>query len=185
MVRKISKCLKVLGNLCIGITILICLVFSAFTVPRCFGITPFVVQSSSMEPAITTGSVVFTDTKDTDVAVNDVITYSLSTGENTGVFVTHRVYAVDEEQGLIQTKGDNNDSPDGWLDKSAVTGTVRLHIPKIGFLLNSLQEKGFVVVAIWVFVINVLVMGASHITDMIISQSEKKENESERKGDII
>lgn len=168
MLSKISKVLKILGNVCIGLTILICLVFSVFTIPRFFGITPFVVQSGSMDPTIPTGSVVFTNTNDTDVVVGDVITYSLSTGTNTGVFVTHRVNDINETRGLIQTKGDNNDHADGWLEKSAVTGTVLFHVPKAGFLLNHLQEKGFVVLAIWVFVINALFMILPYILDMLV-----------------
>lgn len=167
MLSKISKAFKILGDVCIGVTILICLIFSVFTVPRFFGITPFVVQSSSMDPEIPTGSVVFTNTKDTDIVIGDVITYSLSTGENTGVFVTHRVNDINKERGLIQTKGDNNDHPDGWLEQSAVTGTVLFHVPKAGFLLERLQEKGFVILAIWVFVINALLMILPYILDML------------------
>lgn len=164
---KLSKFLKLLGNVCIGLTVLVCLVFSVFTIPRFFGITPFVVQSGSMEPEIPTGSVVFTNTNDTDVKVGDVITYSLSTEEDTGVFVTHRVHDINDERGLIQTKGDNNDNPDGWLGKEAVTGTVIFHIPKVGFILDKLQQKGFVVLAIWVFVINILLMIVPYILDLI------------------
>lgn len=176
MIAKISKLLKILGNVCVGLTIFICLVFSVFTVPRLFGIIPFVVQSSSMEPGIPTGSVVFTNANDTDVAVDDVITYSLSTGENTGVYVTHRVYDINEERGLIQTKGDNNDHPDGWLEKSAVTGTVLFHIPKAGFVLDRLQEKGFVVLAIWVFVINIILMVIPQILDALDGEKDNQEN---------
>lgn len=175
MLSKISNILRILGNICVILTVLICLVFSVFTIPRFFGITPFVVQSSSMEPEITTGSVVFTNTKDTDVEVGDVITYSLSTGEKTGVFVTHRVNDIDEERGLIQTKGDNNDNPDGWLEKSAITGTVLFHVPKVGFILDHLQEKGFVILAIWVFVINVLLMMLPYVLDMMSGEETPKE----------
>ncbi len=167
MLSKISKLLRILGDICIGLTVLICLIFSCFTVPRLFGITPFVVQSSSMEPGISVGSVVFVNTNDTDVEVGDIITYSLSMGEDSGIFITHRVSDMNEERGLIQTKGDANDHVDGWLDRSAVTGTVMFHIPKVGFLLGSLQEKGFIICAIWVFVINMLFMILSYIVDTI------------------
>lgn len=182
MVQKISKLLKVLGNICIVLTAVTCLVFSFFVVPRAFGITPFVVQSSSMEPGIPTGSVVFTNTKDKDIAIGDVITYSLSTGDKTGVFVTHRVNDLDEERGLMQTKGDNNDHPDEWLDQSAITGTVIFYMPKVGFVLDHLQEKGFVILAIWIFTVNVLLMVAPHIMDAL---SEETENLPDEDDDIL
>lgn len=162
----LSKILKTAGNIFIGITVFICLIFSVFTIPRFFGVTPFVVQSSSMEPEIPTGSVVFTNTNDKDVETGDIITYSLSTGEDTGVFITHRVHDTNAEKGLIQTKGDANDNADGWLEKEAVMGTVMFHIPEAGFLLEHLQEKGFVLLAIWVFTINALLLILPYILDI-------------------
>lgn len=172
---KISLIFEEVSNLCVVLTIIICLIFSIFTLPRLFGIVPFVVQSSSMEPAIPTGSVVFVDTKDTDVKEGDIITYSLSTGNNSGVFVTHRVYKIDDENNLIQTKGDNNDNADGWIDKSAITGTAINYIPWCGFVLNSLQETGFVIIAIWMFVINLILMMIPQILNTLENMSIKKE----------
>lgn len=119
-----------------------------------------------MEPEIPTGSVVFTNTNDKDVETGDIITYSLSTGEDSGVFITHRVHDVNGEKGLIQTKGDANDTADGWLEKKAVMGTVMFHIPKAGFLLEHLQEKGFILLAIWVFAINALLLILPYILDI-------------------
>lgn len=182
---KISKVLRILSNICIALTVLICLVFSVFTVPRLFGVTPFVVQSSSMEPAIHTGSVVFTNRKDTDVKKGDIITFSLTTGDKSGVFVTHRVNDIDKERGLIQTKGDNNDKADGWLDKSAITGTVLFSIPKVGFILNSLQEAGFVILAIWVFVINAVLMLASRLVSVSASEKSSAAEADEPKREEI
>lgn len=146
----------VLNRIVFILTICILIVVSAFTVPRLFGIKPFVVMSGSMEPTIPTGSLVFVDTRDVNVSTDDVITFSLSTGKKS-VFVTHRVHAIDES-GLIQTKGDNNKDPDGWLDPKAVMGTVIFHIPHLGIVLDVLQEKGFVLIAIWIFAVNLVCM---------------------------
>lgn len=178
MLPKISKILKILGDICIGVTILICLIFSVFTIPRLFGISPFVVKSGSMEPEISTGSVVFTNTHDTDIKIGDVVTYRLSAGENKGVFVTHRVSNINQKQNLIQTKGDHNDYADGWLEESDVLGTVMFHVPAIGFLLDRLQKKGFVILAIWVFVINALLIMIPYLLDMQNNKDTAEESPS-------
>lgn len=150
------------------LTIVILVVVSAFTLPRAFGIKPFVVLSGSMEPTIPTGSLVFVDTKYTDVQVDDIITFGLSTGKKS-VMVTHRVNDI--QDGMIQTKGDNNDEPDGWLDPEAVIGVVKLHIPWLGIVLDFLQKKGFVLIAIWVFAIN----GISKILTWFVTRGDRGE----------
>ena len=155
--KPIAKIVSIVNRVVFFVTILILIFVSIFTIPRLFGVKPFVVLSGSMEPTIPTGSLVFVNTHDTNVAVDDVITFSLAVGSDKGVYVTHRVHAIDES-GLIQTKGDNNNDPDGWLSKEAVTGTVVLHVPFLGLILDFLQNKGFLVVAGWVFLINVCTM---------------------------
>lgn len=70
-----------------------------------WGIRVNVVLSGSMEPAIPTGGIVFTDTRQTAPCTGDIITYRL--GETT---VTHRV--VRTEKGSYITRGDANDGED-------------------------------------------------------------------------
>ena len=164
---KVSGMVRELSNFCVLLTVILCLVFSIFTVPRLFGISPFVVQSASMEPTIPTGSVVFVNTKDTEVEEGDIVTYSLSLGDDKAVFVTHRVSRIDTDSGLIQTKGDNNDSADGWLEPSAITGTVVKYVPWCGFVLDSLQRTGFVMIALWMAVINLILMMIPYILTMV------------------
>lgn len=136
-------------------TLLILLVVGCFTVPRLFGFVPFTVQSASMEPEIPTGSVVFVNENDKDVEVGDVITFGLSTGESTGVYVTHRVHAL--KDGLVQTKGDANDNTDGFLETEAIVGTVIFHVPKVGFLLNTLNTgHGYAILAALILFVNVI-----------------------------
>ena len=77
-----------------------------------------VVLSGSMEPAIPTGGIVFTDTRQTAPCTGDIITYRL--GETT---VTHRV--VRTEKGSYITRGDANDGEDASpVAPSQVVGTV-------------------------------------------------------------
>lgn len=136
-----NKVVKIYNRAVIVSILFILLFVGMFTVPRLFRIVPFVVESGSMEPAIPTGSVVFVNESDTDIEVGDVVTFGLSTGRQKGVYVTHRVNRMFEEENLIQTKGDANETPDGYLSMDAVLGTAIFKIPKIGFLLDYLQKS--------------------------------------------
>lgn len=156
--------IKWLNRIVAVLTVIILIMVAGFTAPRLFGIKPFVVLSGSMEPTIPTGSCVFVNTKDTNVDEGDIITFSLSTGKDSSVFVTHRVNQITDD-GLIQTKGDNNDSPDGYLESDAVIGTVMFHIPVLGQILDFLQNRGFVLVALWVLVINIITMLLSWLAE--------------------
>ena len=150
------------------VTVVILLMVSVFTVPRLFGIVPFVVRSGSMGPAIPTGSIVFVNRNDQDVEVGDIVTIHIGTGESAGVYITHRVHQVNAERKMIQTKGDANDSPDGFLDESAVYGKVMLHIPKVGFVLNTLQqERGYVTLVAFVCGINAMSLFFDHVVERV------------------
>ena len=152
------KLAKAYNTAVLTVTAAALLFVGAFTVPRLFGVYPFVVQSSSMEPAIPTGSVVFVNTKDSDMEAGDVVTFGLSAGEGKGkgVYVTHRIYRIFEEEDLIQTKGDANNAPDGYLEKGAVLGKAFLRVPRIGFLLDYLQKRhGYIILAVLVCGLNV------------------------------
>lgn len=98
------------------------------------------VLSSSMEPAIGPGSVVFVVPSD-DPKIGDVISYrekSLETGNYTGRVLVHRI--VDERDGYSNgtefiTKGDSNDSPDpGLITRDDIEGQVLAVIPYLGYV---------------------------------------------------
>lgn len=173
---KLRLLIKIVNKTVITATIVIMLFMAIFTVPRLFHIKPFVVLSGSMEPTIPTASVVFVDTTKRDVKIGDVITFSLSTGANTGVYVTHRVNDIVD--GLIQTKGDNNDNADGYIEPDAVTGTVMTHIPYVGLILDFLQKQGFVLVAIWVFAANAITAVLNHFTETEETENTDKHSKT-------
>lgn len=168
------KALRMFDTGILVLTILLLFFIGGFTIPRIFGITPFYVKSASMEPAITTGSVVFVNRNDKDVKVGDIVTVGLSTGKDSGVYVTHRVHKI-KENGLVQTKGDANDNADGFLEPSAIVGTVLFPIPKLGFVLSILEKRytpiritGYLLLAILVFLLN----GTSLILKLALDHSE-------------
>ena len=100
-----------------------------------WGIRVNVVLSGSMEPAIPTGGIVFTDTRQTAPCTGDIITYRL--GETT---VTHRV--VRTERGSYITRGDANDGEDASpVAPSQVVGTVVFCLPRLGYAVAFLQKR--------------------------------------------
>ena len=93
----------------------------------------YVVKSSSMEPAIKAGSVIYVSQyrEGETISPGDIV--SFQTGD---AKVTHRVVAVDTEQGSVITKGDANKTRDSQpVTFDAIEGKVRFHIPVIGYLL--------------------------------------------------
>ena len=128
-----------------GLMLLIAVVlpFAGFIAPQAIGAEhSYVVGSSSMSPAISTGDVVFVnEVSPPTVEKGDVITFidgeraTIEAGQAGGNLVTHRVVNIRQtEQGLaFKTKGDANEEADqGLVPASALVGHVMLTIPYIG-----------------------------------------------------
>ena len=81
------------------------LLAAAVWLPEVFHMKAYVVKSSSMEPAIKAGSVIYVSQYDPDepVCPGDIVSFQAG-----NVMVTHRVVSVDLENNAIVTKGDAN-----------------------------------------------------------------------------
>jgi signal peptidase len=103
-----------------------------------------IVQSGSMEPAITTGSLVVTQQEE-QYSVDDVITF---TTDGSDIPTTHRIMSDGLQQGelVYYTKGDaNNESDIEPVTPGQILGRVILSIPYLGYLLDfARQPLGFV-----------------------------------------
>lgn len=107
--------------------------------PRAAGMGTYAVLSSSMEPALPTGSVIYASpvTGLGDIKEQDIITYQAAS-----IFVAHRAIAVDRDAGTLITKGDANkvaDSSPVYIGD--VTGKVCCCIPYLGYVLVFLEGK--------------------------------------------
>jgi signal peptidase len=112
----------------------------AVLVPRLGGATPYTVLTGSMRPAYPPGTlVVVRPVRSEELAVGDVITYQLRSGEPT--VVTHRVVATGQRGDgttVVQTQGDANDVPDDpWVMPVQVKGRLWYAVPYLG-RLNAL-----------------------------------------------
>lgn len=107
------------------------------------GIELRIVESGSMEPAISTGSMIVVRPAET-YAVGDVIMFD---SRYTDVPTTHRIVETYQEQGSTWhvTKGDANEEADaGVVPAREVIGTVALDLPRVGFVLDfARQPLGF------------------------------------------
>lgn len=110
---------------------------------RIGGIRAFVVQSASMEPTISTGSLLLTkQVHPTQLVTGDIITFIRP--DKSREFITHRITTIRDNQGVtvITTKGDNNPSDDTWqLAGGGVVGKMLFSVPFVGYLLSLAKTK--------------------------------------------
>lgn len=133
----------------IGVTVwtillgLVAVLTVGIVVPRVGGATPYTVLTGSMAPTYAPGTLVVVRPVDVaDVAVGDVITYQLRSGDPT--VVTHRVVGVGSALGTgersLRTQGDANAVADPEpVREVQVRGEVWYAIPHLGRLSNLLS----------------------------------------------
>ncbi|MDO4328186.1 MAG: signal peptidase I [Lachnospiraceae bacterium] len=131
------------------ITVLAFIAAAVIAVPKIAGIHPYIILSSSMEPTIPTGSLVFVNTRNRQAAENDIVTFTMSNGKD-DVTVTHRIVEVTKD-GFV-TKGDNNEVEDlNLLTMDKIIGTYAASIPYAGYVISKLSRKAMLVAAVWLF----------------------------------
>jgi len=117
---------------------------AAVLLPRVAGATPYTVLTGSMQPDYPPGTlVVVTPVDIDDVAVGDVITYQLESGE--AAVVTHRVISVGASldgsgERVLRTQGDANDAPDqNPVQEVQVRGRLWYAIPYLGHVTTRID----------------------------------------------
>ena len=135
-----SKKIKLIGNIATIAVIIFFLFITAISlIPKVMGLAGYVVESDSMAPTFTRGSVVFTERVEfSDIRVGDMLTFE---SKDTTQRFTHRVYELDNNEQLIYTKGDANDSRDPLpTSYKFVKGRVRYILPFIGYVIKALNS---------------------------------------------
>lgn len=129
--KYLIKCLNGIG---IGIVVIVIMVLLPLTVPKLFGYEIYGILSQSMEPNITSGSVIYVkDIAAEDVEVGDIITFKMDAKSD--LVATHRVVEINKDDRSFITKGDNNDA----IDSAPVTfdrflGVTVFSLPLLGEL---------------------------------------------------
>ena len=135
----IKKIIHFLSNI---IYILITL-YVIIGLPMLFNYKPLVVLSGSMEPTLPTGSVIYYHpVEESDLKVGDIVTFKLKDNKT---LVSHRITSINN--GIIQTKGDANNSVDS-LDltySSIMVVDSNIYIPYVGYFIQFVNEHLYLV----------------------------------------
>ncbi|MBQ3005311.1 MAG: signal peptidase I [Clostridia bacterium] len=138
------------------ISIFFLFVIAVSLIPKLFGLSGFYVETDSMAPTFSEGSLVFTEQVEfSEIRVGDMLTFE---SKDTTRRFTHRVYKLDNNEQLIYTKGDANDTRDPVpTPYEFVRGRVRLIIPYMGFVVEALNSTvgriiTAVLIVIWIAV---------------------------------
>lgn len=148
--RKIKKIGKILYWTLFVVLLLVSvvLILATFDVPGGFKL--YTVQSGSMEPAISTGSIVVSRPSKT-YTLGNIITFKNESDRNNPnpqFTTTHRIVDQRELDGEIAyiTKGDANDGVDGTpVQKDLILGKVIFSTPLLGYLIGFTRtQKGLI-----------------------------------------
>lgn len=170
--------LNAIYTICIAsvLTVGLLLLLTVFPIPG-FEMDARVVQSGSMEPAIPTGSVVFIRSAE-EYRKGDIITYRKNEQETP---TTHRIVEVTNENRVsYTTKGDANPVQDmNEVKEREVLGSVRFHLPFLGYAINFAREPlGFLLL----IMVPVVLIGVDEIKKIIRELNKDKEEKTENKG---
>jgi len=112
-------------------------VIGLFLIPRLLGWQLQVVLSGSMGPELPPGSISFVQPVETQaLKVGDLLVFDFPRDPSRQV--THRIVEIRGDGSALEfhTKGDANNAPDDyWVPAANVRGTVRGHIPYIGYVV--------------------------------------------------
>lgn len=164
----------------------------AFLMAPRFGIlNPYelkIVRSGSMEPAISTGSLVLIQPS-TTYEVGDVITFGEDT--RTSIPTTHRVVSLRNENGTAyySTKGDANEDGDASeTPLNKVIGRVIFSLPYAGYILAfSKTQLGFSLLVLIPAALIILYEAISIVREikLILRRRRRKDEKSESRVPTI
>lgn len=138
------------------ISVIVALLLAVFLLPRAFGYQPYMVVSASMKQVFPVGSLIFvTDAQPEDISVGDPITFTSGT-----LTITHRVMAIDEENRIFTTKGDNNNASELVSFENLKGKALNFSIPYFGYFsswFTTAQGKiTFIIIILGLVLLNVM-----------------------------
>ena len=159
--------------------LLIIVVFSVISVSGLPQI--LTVESGSMEPSLSRGSLILINKEDTYL-INDIVTYKDALDDGTQVLITHRIIESEStDNDLIYiTKGDANDTKDlDPINPDMIIGKVIFYIPLLGFIVSFAKTKLGVILLI---VIPCLFLAYGEVKNI---RKEVNEIKLKKKGPLI
>lgn len=147
---------RLLNKLATALVLVMLFAALPLTVPKWFGYNIYNVLTSSMEPDLPMGSVVYVKECDpASLQQGEIITFRLSRA--TGLVETHRVIKNDTKMQKITTKGDANAQPDITpVQYNRVVGKVVFKIPFLGIVSEKIQSPAGIGFCLGVFTLAIL-----------------------------
>jgi len=143
----VAKKIKLINDIATTvISIFFLFVIAVSLIPKLFGLSGFYVETDSMAPTFSEGSLVFTEQVEfSEIRVGDMLTFE---SKDTTRRFTHRVYKLDNNEQLIYTKGDANDTRDPLpTSYKFVKGRVIYILPFMGYVIEALNSTAGRIVA--------------------------------------
>lgn len=191
MNTRIKKILHIVEWIFFALLLIVLFLVASPLLPTKNYISTYVVATGSMEPAIKTGSVVFSTQSD-DIQEGDVIVFTSPLDAET--IIIHRVIDIEEYDGiaLYITKGDNNETQDNWkVDDTEIKGEMIMHVPYLGYVINWLKTPaGFITLLILPAILLVLSQikkikeGINEEVERKTAEAIKKKENSVKSADI-
>lgn len=132
-----------------------------------------VIQSGSMRPEISVGSVVFIQPH-MKYEVSDIVTFY--SPRNRKERITHRIYEERRNSfgyPQFKTKGDANINGDSWtLGPENIVGKVRYHIPIVGYVVQVVRTPIFFVLFMLVTFLLMVIPEALNVTTYCAKKDE-------------
>lgn len=169
--KRLLKAAAYVGILVVGMAV----VWFGFRVALGTQTPFFVVSSRSMLPTLQIGDIIVVQDGGTfpSLRVNDIIVFERPGTRE--IVVVHRVYRITQVNGeqRIETKGDNNPSPDAWVVREAdFIGKVVFAVPQLGYLTTWLTPPlNYVIIA--------AILAVIFLTELY-SKEERKEKAGDR-----
>ncbi len=157
-----GKIMSILGKT-VGIAIIVALiiitvralVYKKYDV---FGYRFYMIMSGSMEPNIHVGdAIIAKETNTKELKQQDIIAFA----HNNGAVTVHRIINVytEENKKMYETKGDNNNTPDGQLvQEQDIKGIIVAKIPNVGTALLFIQKHIYIFILVVVIIILAIIV---------------------------
>ena len=144
-----------------------------------FGFKAYIITTDSMKPSINKeDEEIVKKEKEDKLNIGDVITF-----KKDNKVITHRITNIEEQDGkkIYTTKGDNNNLEDHEkIDYSIIEGKNILTIPKLGYVVNILENQ--IVFLFIVLVLLILIFFKIRKQEKMENRREKKKIEQERRN---
>lgn len=159
--KRKSPVAAVCSALGIFLLIIIIVICIPLTIPKAFGYQIYTVITGSMEPEIPVGSLAFIqESAPEDAIEGDIVAfYGALDGQS---IITHRVVENNTLMGELITKGDANQTNDmNPVPYRNFIGTVRLSIPKAGYMAGFLTGLAGKITAGFMIALSLLLQAAA------------------------